>query len=1175
MGQPIKSNEIIEQNALVDFIAKGEIALDIMQKMREEFKEVAKASKKVVSGGGALKKAKDIEKFREAIDKTNAAFRETQRLEKEEVKLQAKLDASYSKTATDVAKLKLEVNRRNKQLKEEAILSSKTTGNYEKASLVLRRLKREYQNLAVVQGTNTKEAKRLAKAIQLEDARLKKIDKTIGDNFRNVGNYSNALGGLKRRFGQLAGALGLTGGIVAFGRAIRNGFRTIVDFQKANADLAGVLGTTRKQIKALTADAKRLGSSTIFTATAVSGLQKEFAKLGFSEKEILKVTEATLTLATATSTELPRSAEVVGNTLRAFQLDASQTERVVDVMTKSFNSSALDMEKFATAMRSVAPVASSANVSLEETTALLGTITSSGVDASTAGTALRNIFLELSKNGLTLDQALGKIRNSTNKNKTAFELFGKRGSAVATILATNTEETAKLEKELDKAGGTAQKVADEQMDTLTGKMAEASSAWEGFILSLESGEGVIAEVISGAIELFTNLLTNLTNLSKTSAQITQDSVDRTTRLSGDIAKSTFTTFKNFQEESEREILNSIDKISQEREKARKAGDSEQSARLGAEIAGLKLILKTRKDTEGQGLTLEEERLAVIIQLQKQSDINAKKESDALDEKKFKLEKLIKLQNDSLNASKSLTALESAGGIAGLDVKGVLSEKLTKEINSLNVEITRGAESTAQRLETTNEQLKNSIAEQTDERLKNLASANAGFSSTLAREELERRKARQGTIDKDVKENQNGLDAQAEANKRAREKEAREAEKRRQDEIKAEKLRVKTLNAIRNASDKGRILDAKEATDEAIKEQKRLGLEGKDIDTEAFIDELDFEFELRKAKELDEREFLLNQTGITEEQKRLIIIQSDARLLAIDKEKNERIIQGQDEIIEAQIEGFDKVNEVAKASADKRKKEQQELVDGIKLLATETIAFLDRISDKQLAIIDKQATKQQKRIDNLQAKAVEGRLDLTESVAEEEKRLEELEARRAKIEKQKQRRQAFITGLGILESKIKNNETGALSKTFSDLIKLSSFVTSLPTFFEGTENVSGTDASMKLNTPIDPFVVRVHPGERIMSASDNAKIGKMSNSELVEVASMYKTGFVDQPVYQQSGTDSMAIYRMTKAITDGNKKLLDKPTYLGGDFDDAREAWVLSIQKGATLEKRALKINRGY
>jgi len=339
--------------------------------------------------------------------------------------------------------------------------------------------------------------------------------------------------------------------------------------------------------------------------------------------------------------------------------------------------------------------------------------------------------------------------------------------------------------------------------------------------------------------------------------------------------------------------------------------------------------------------------------------------------------------------------------------------------------------------------------------------------------------------------------------------------------------------------------------------------------------------------------LLSNDKLTAEQRILINLQFDEKIRNIQDDRDNRIISSDEKVnvalennaqkrskkisdaAEKEAEDKKAQDEADKKAALKKKKEQEELIEGVKVLATETIAFLDRISDKQLSIIDKQATAQQKRIDNLQAKAVEGRLDLTESVAEEEKRLEELEARRAKIEKQKQRRQAFITGLGILESKIKNNETGALSKTFSDLIKLSSFVTSLPTFFEGTENVSGTDASMKLNTPIDPFVVRVHPGERIMSASDNAKIGKMSNSELVEVASMYKTGFVDQPVYQQSGTDSMAIYRMTKAITDGNKKLLDKPTYLGGDFDDAREAWVLSIQKGATLEKRALKINRGY
>jgi len=1126
MGQPIKSNEIIEQNALVDFIAKGEIALDIMQKMREEFKEVAKASKKVVSGGGALKKAKDIEKFREAIDKTNAAFRETQRLEKEEVKLQAKLDASYSKTATDVAKLKLEVNRRNKQLKEEAILSSKTTGNYEKASLTLRRLKRQYQNLAVAQGTNSKAAKKLAKEIQLEDARLKKIDKTIGDSFRNVGNYSSAIGGLSQKFKRLAGALGITGGIIAFSRAIRGAFRTMVDFQKSSAELASVLGKSRSEIKQLTVDAKRLGAATKFTASEVVGLQKEFAKLGFSQQEILNVTEATLELAVATTTELPRAAEVVGNTLRAFQLDSSETQRVVDVMTKSFNSSALDMEKFATAMGSVAPVAANANVTLEDTTALLGTIVNNGVDASTAGTALRNVFLELAKNGLTFDEAMAKINSSTNRNATALDLFGKRGAAVASIIANNTEKTKELGDALRDSLGTAADAANEQMDTMSGKMAEAGSAWEGFILALESGDGIIARVIGGAIELVTTLLQDLAELTKSSEQKFLEARTSSQSSAQGVAD---TRLKNIT----KVVGRGIDELQA------KLDDFNSGAAKDVDLVTAQLI-KRVINARKEGLSSTQ----ILINEQNKQ--------------------LIEQGGEAENLTKRLDGIISQAKERGTDLenvrKSVRVKNLIEEADLANAFQTKASA-----------ELTSTIKSASEEELNASLLTAQGKLKTKIEFELAARQLDEETASASV----SSTSKAATERKKILDKEAREAEKRRQDEIKAEKLRVKTLNAIRNASDKGRILDAKEATDEAIKEQKRLGLEGKDIDTEAFIDELDFEFELRKAKELDEREFLLNQTGITEEQKRLIIIQSDARLLAIDKEKNERIIQGQDEIIEAQIEGFDKVNEVAKASADKRKKEQQELVDGIKLLATETIAFLDRISDKQLAIIDKQATKQQKRIDNLQAKAVEGRLDLTDSVAEEEKRLEELEARRAKIEKQKQRRQAFITGLGILESKIKNNETGALSKTFSDLIKLSSFVTSLPTFFEGTENVSGTDASMKLNTPIDPFVVRVHPGERIMSASDNAKIGKMSNSELVEVASMYKTGFVDQPVYQQSGTDSMAIYRMTKAITEGNKKLLDKPTYLGGDFDDAREAWVLSIQKGATLEKRALKINRGY
>ena len=290
-------------------------------------------------------------------------------------------------------------------------------------------------------------------------------------------------------------------------------------FEKGQSDLASVLGVSKDEIEELSNQAKDLGASTRFTASEVLGLQKELAKLGFEDKNILDMTDAVLQLAGATGTELARSAEVVGSTLRAFNLEAEDSQMLVDTMAKAFSSSSLDMEKFATAMSNVAPVAKNAGLNIQQTTALLGVLTDKGIDASTAGTGLRNVFLELTKKGLTFDQAMEKINKSTNKNKTALELFGKRGAVVGTILAETGDKATDLEKALNNAGGAAQKMADEQLDNLTGKTDLANSAWEGFILSLDEGDGVLSRVIGSALTGITNLLEKLTDLGKTDEQL--------------------------------------------------------------------------------------------------------------------------------------------------------------------------------------------------------------------------------------------------------------------------------------------------------------------------------------------------------------------------------------------------------------------------------------------------------------------------------------------------------------------------------------------------------------------------------------------------------------------------------------------------------------------------------
>ena len=183
---------------------------------------------------------------------------------------------------------------------------------------------------------------------------------------------------------------------------------TFTNFEQELAKVNAISGATSSQFSALKKNAEDLGAATRFTATDVAGLQLNFSKLGFNPDEIINATEATLNLAQASGEDLARSATVAASTIKAFQLQASDTTRVADVMAASFSGSALDLEKFQTAMSTVAPVAKTANQGLEDTTGFLSVLVNAGLDASTAGTGLRNIFLDISKSGDTLEDALKK-----------------------------------------------------------------------------------------------------------------------------------------------------------------------------------------------------------------------------------------------------------------------------------------------------------------------------------------------------------------------------------------------------------------------------------------------------------------------------------------------------------------------------------------------------------------------------------------------------------------------------------------------------------------------------------------------------------------------------------------------------------------------------------------------
>lgn len=355
--------------------------------------------------------------------------------------------------------------------------------------------------------------------LQKENDVLIDKNKKLGDSFNRLDQQtkktSGNLGGLKNNLVQLGAAFGITSGIFLFANAIRNAGRSVVDFQKNNAVLAGVLNTTREGVSRLTKDAERLGSSTAKTASQVTELQIALARLGFSQQEIINLTEPLINGSIALNANLAETAELVGAVVRTFDdFDTIDAPEIIDKLTVSTQRSALSFGKLQTALPIVAGAANAAGVDLSRLLALLGKLADAGIDTSTSATSLRNIFIDASTKGLSYSEILDKIANASDQLTASTDEFGRRTAVSASVISNQLEALDDLEEAINKAGGTAERVANEQLNTLSGQIDLLTSAWEGFIFSLDNGDGVISDVAKTTIQLFTNLLSGLSNIEE-------------------------------------------------------------------------------------------------------------------------------------------------------------------------------------------------------------------------------------------------------------------------------------------------------------------------------------------------------------------------------------------------------------------------------------------------------------------------------------------------------------------------------------------------------------------------------------------------------------------------------------------------------------------------------------
>lgn len=275
--------------------------------------------------------------------------------------------------------------------------------------------------------------------------RLKDLEREIRDVYKavnlpppkdggflgDIGEDAALSGG--RFAGVGAAIVGLGAGQVAsqaLGSAARQATQTFQEFASFDQQIRtfGVVSqASQEQVSKLRAEVEELAGSTVFGNSAIASASIELAKQGFNAEQATRALKGVTLSASASGESLTDTAKVIGTALNQFQLDASQSATVADLLTQASNASATGTAQIGESLKYVGGQSKDANQTVQETITVLALMAASGLDASSAGTGLA--------------EALKRIRTASASATTELTDLRSRGSkqAIAAFNLLNQE----------------------------------------------------------------------------------------------------------------------------------------------------------------------------------------------------------------------------------------------------------------------------------------------------------------------------------------------------------------------------------------------------------------------------------------------------------------------------------------------------------------------------------------------------------------------------------------------------------------------------------------------------------------------------------------------------------------------------------------------------------------
>lgn len=203
MAKQIKATDVFESEDIFKGIRESaEQAIATLGKFKKELAGTADDLKKTI-GGASMGDTKGINELITATNKANDVKEKTIKIDQEQEKLR-RLAAQAEKEEIRVKKEALTLAEKEQKAKDKELKQAQQQESiYAQQSKRLNELRRAYKDLAFQNKENTAEAQKLISEITELDTKLKKVDATVGQHQRNVGNYEGATMSLRTELRKL------------------------------------------------------------------------------------------------------------------------------------------------------------------------------------------------------------------------------------------------------------------------------------------------------------------------------------------------------------------------------------------------------------------------------------------------------------------------------------------------------------------------------------------------------------------------------------------------------------------------------------------------------------------------------------------------------------------------------------------------------------------------------------------------------------------------------------------------------------------------------------------------------------------------------------------------------------------------------------------------------------